>query len=150
MDNELLAKIAQSLVDGEPDATYELTGQALGTGLEPLVIIRQGLMPGMNKVGEYFATGEYFLPDLIIAANGMQKAMALLEPELTARQQALESPGTIVIGTVKGDIHEIGKSNDVKIPDNCISRASFSWGGRLRTRSSSRIVSNRFFTFRPA
>jgi methylmalonyl-CoA mutase cobalamin-binding domain/chain len=53
---------------------------------------------------------EYFLPDLIIAADGMQKAMELLEPELSARNQQVESPGAMVIGTVKGDIHEIGKS----------------------------------------
>jgi len=67
-------------------------------------------MPGMNIVGDYFARGDYFLPDLIIAADGMKRAMELLEPELRARQQALETPGVVVIGTVKGDIHEIGKS----------------------------------------
>ena len=67
-------------------------------------------MPGMNVVGDKFSSGEYFLPDLIIAADGMQRAMELLEPELKARQQSLESAGTIVLGTVKGDIHEIGKS----------------------------------------
>jgi corrinoid protein of di/trimethylamine methyltransferase len=75
-----------------------------------LTIIREGLMPGMNTVGEYFGRGDYFLPDLIIAADGMKRAMELLEPELRLRQQALETPGTVVIGTVKGDIHEIGKS----------------------------------------
>jgi corrinoid protein of di/trimethylamine methyltransferase len=108
--NELLAQISQSLVDGDPDLTFELTQKALGAGVEPLVIIREGLMPGMNTVGDYFAKGDYFLPDLIIAADGMKRAMAILEPELTARQQSLETPGTVVIGTVKGDIHEIGKS----------------------------------------
>jgi corrinoid protein of di/trimethylamine methyltransferase len=97
-------------VDGDPDATFDLTQQALQAGLEPMEIIREGLMPGMNIVGEKFAEGEYFLPDLIIAANGMKNAMALLEPELSARQQTLETPGIVVIGTVKGDIHEIGKS----------------------------------------
>lgn len=67
-------------------------------------------MPGMNAVGDKFSCGEYFLPDLIIAADGMRSAMELLEPELRARQQVLESPGTVVLGTVAGDIHEIGKS----------------------------------------
>jgi corrinoid protein of di/trimethylamine methyltransferase len=108
--NELLSQISQSLVDGDPDATFELTQKALAAGLEPLTIIREGLMPGMNIVGDYFARGDYFLPDLIIAADGMKRAMELLEPELTARQQTLETPGTVVMGTVKGDIHEIGKS----------------------------------------
>jgi corrinoid protein of di/trimethylamine methyltransferase len=110
MQNEILSKLSQSLVDGDPDACVELTHEALAGGVEPMAIIRQGLMPGMNVVGEKFGTGEYFLPDLIIAADGMQQAMALLEPELRARQQSVESAGTMVIGTVKGDIHEIGKS----------------------------------------
>jgi corrinoid protein of di/trimethylamine methyltransferase len=108
--SELLTQISQSLVDGDPDATFTLTEQALAAGMEPLKIIREGLMPGMNTVGEYFANGDYFLPDLIIAADGMKRAMELLEPELSSRQQVLESPGTVVMGTVKGDIHEIGKS----------------------------------------
>jgi len=110
MPAEILSDITQSLVDGEPETTFELTQKALGLGIEPMSIIREGLMPGMNIVGENFASGEFFLPDLIIAAEGMKKAMDVLEPELVARQQSIESPGTIVIGTVKGDIHEIGKT----------------------------------------
>jgi corrinoid protein of di/trimethylamine methyltransferase len=110
MSQEILDQIAQSLVDGDPDATFSLTQQAMSAGLEPLKIIREGLMPGMNTVGELFGSGEYFLPDLIIAADGMKKAMTLLEPELAARKESLETPGVVVIGTVKGDIHEIGKS----------------------------------------
>ena len=110
MPAEILSDITQSLVDGEPETTFELTQKALGLGIEPMSIIREGLMPGMNIVGENFASGEFFLPDLIIAAEGMKKAMEVLEPELVARQQSIESPGTIVIGTVKGDIHEIGKT----------------------------------------
>jgi corrinoid protein of di/trimethylamine methyltransferase len=110
MSNDLFAQISQSLVDGDPDATVELTQEGLRQGIEPMALIREGLMPGMEQVGERFQCGEYFLPDLIIAADGMQKAMELLEPELRARQQAIESAGTVVLGTVKGDIHEIGKS----------------------------------------
>jgi corrinoid protein of di/trimethylamine methyltransferase len=64
----------------------------------------------MQIVGEKFQAGEYFLPQMVIAANAMQQAMGLLEPELHARQQAVETSGTMVIGTVEGDIHEIGKS----------------------------------------
>ncbi|UCH60212.1 MAG: corrinoid protein [Anaerolineales bacterium] len=110
MSQVLFQQLANSLVDGDPDATFDLTKQALAQGIEPLAIINQGLVPGMNIVGDKFATGEYFLPDLIIAAEGMQRAMQLLEPELSRRQQELSIPGTVVIGTVKGDIHEIGKS----------------------------------------
>jgi corrinoid protein of di/trimethylamine methyltransferase len=110
MSEQLLSNISDSLVNGEPDATQALTREALQAGLEPMTIIKQGLVPGMNIVGEKFSTGEYFLPDLIIAAEGMKRAMDLLEPELKIRQQVLDTPGVIVIGTVKGDIHEIGKS----------------------------------------
>ena len=110
MSNNFLAQITRSIVDGEPDVTTELARQALDAGLEPLAIIDRGLTPGMNIVGDKFATGEYFLPPLIIAASGMQQAMELLEPELRARQQTMKVAGTVVIGTVEGDIHEIGKS----------------------------------------
>jgi corrinoid protein of di/trimethylamine methyltransferase len=110
MSNELLTKLTQSIVEGEPDETVALTQQALDADLEPLTIINEGLVPGMNIVGDKFQCGDYFLPHLIIAANGMQQAMALLEPELTSRQQTVDAAGTLVIGSVAGDIHEIGKS----------------------------------------
>ena len=110
MTQEIFTQLAQSLIDGDPDATVDLTKKALADGVEPMAIIREGLMPGMNVVGDKFGCGEYYLPDLIIAADGMQQAMALLEPELRLRNQEVESAGTMVLGTVKGDIHEIGKS----------------------------------------
>lgn len=110
MQNDLLSQIATSLVDGDPDLTVSLTLQALQAGMEPMTIIEAGLVPGMDIVGERFSKGEYFLPHLIISAGGMQQAMELLEPELRARSQQMKVAGTVVIGTVHGDIHEIGKS----------------------------------------
>jgi corrinoid protein of di/trimethylamine methyltransferase len=110
MSQDILSQITQAVFVGEPEETVDLAQQALTAGIEPMTIIRQGLMPGMNQVGENFASGEYFLPDLIIAADCMQDAMDLLEPELVKRQQSVEAAGTVVLGTVKGDIHEIGKS----------------------------------------
>ncbi len=110
MSQELLSKITDSIVAGEPEEVVTLTRQALNAGIEPMTIIQQALVPGMTIVGEKFQEGEYFLPDLIISADGMQQAMQLLEPELKARQQKVVSAGTVVIGTVQGDIHEIGKS----------------------------------------
>jgi corrinoid protein of di/trimethylamine methyltransferase len=110
MSTELLAKITASLVDGDPDATLDGTRKALAAGIEPLAIIEGGLVPGMRIVGDKYASGEYFLPNLIVSASGMKQAMAVLAPELKARRQELKSAGTVVIGTVRGDIHEIGKS----------------------------------------
>lgn len=110
MAEKILTELTRSLIECEPDRTSELTQEALEEGLDPLGIINRGLVPGMEAVGEKFQAGEYFLPQMVIAANAMQQAMELLEPELHARQQVSESAGTMVIGTVKGDIHEIGKS----------------------------------------
>ena len=110
MSHEIINQIITAIDEGEPDLVVELTRQALSAGVEPMTIIDQGLIPGMDLVGEKFACGDYFLPNLIISANGMQEAMKLLEPELRARQQERKSAGKVVIGTVQGDIHEIGKS----------------------------------------
>jgi corrinoid protein of di/trimethylamine methyltransferase len=110
MANDILMDITSSLVECEPDLTARLTDEALETGVEPLAIIDRGLVPGMEVVGQKFEAGEYFLPQLVIAANAMQQAMESLEPALYARQQVTESAGRVVIGTVEGDIHEIGKS----------------------------------------
>jgi corrinoid protein of di/trimethylamine methyltransferase len=110
MSEDLLAEITESVIGGEPERVVALTRQALEMGLEPMEIINQGLVPGMDIAGEKFSSGEFFLPHLLIAAKGMQNAMDLLEPELVARKQTVRSVGTVVIGTVQGDIHEIGKS----------------------------------------
>jgi corrinoid protein of di/trimethylamine methyltransferase len=110
MSNDLLSQITASLVDGDPELTVSLTRQAMQAGMEPMTIIEGGLVPGMELVGDKFSKGEYFLPHLIISAGGMQQAMELLEPELRARSQQMKISGKVVIGTVQGDIHEIGKS----------------------------------------
>lgn len=110
MSNDLLDQITTGVIEGGPDEIVELTRQALSAGLEPMAIVSEGLVPGMNIVGDKFQSGEYFLPHLIIAANGMKQAMELLEPELRAREQVVKVAGTMVIGSVAGDIHEIGKS----------------------------------------
>jgi len=110
MSSELITKIVASIIEGKPDEITDLTQQALEAGLEPLTIINEGLTVGMNIVGEKFQTGEFFLPNLVIAASGMNQAMEILEPELKSRQQTADSLGTVVIGSVAGDIHEIGKS----------------------------------------
>jgi 5-methyltetrahydrofolate--homocysteine methyltransferase len=91
MSDDLLTEITESIVGGEPDETPERTRQALDSGLEPLTIINEGLVPRMNIVGEKFQSEECFLPHLIIAANGTQRAMESLKPELTARQQEVEA-----------------------------------------------------------
>jgi len=109
MSQEMFDKLAQAVIDGEPEDAEELAGQALEQGLDPLVCINEGLTQGMDRVGELFASGEYYLPDLIIGGEAMKGALAVLEPALTGGQER-EVAGRVVLGTVKGDLHEIGKT----------------------------------------
>jgi corrinoid protein of di/trimethylamine methyltransferase len=107
---DLLSRIQASVVDGEKEVAVSATQEALQAGLDPMSVIDEALLPGIRIVGDRFSSGDYFLPNLVVAAAAMKQAMQVLEPELRARQQVLRSSGTVVIGTVRGDIHEIGKS----------------------------------------
>jgi corrinoid protein of di/trimethylamine methyltransferase len=109
MSEELFDKLAQAVIDGEPEDAEELAQQALNQGLDPLACINEGLTRGIDRVGELFAEGEYFLPDLIIGGEAMKMALAILEPALAADQER-EVAGRVVLGTVEGDLHEIGKT----------------------------------------
>jgi corrinoid protein of di/trimethylamine methyltransferase len=109
MSEEILSRLAQSVIVGEPEDAAELAKQALEQGLDPLLCINEGLTPGIDRVGELFATGEYFLPDLIIGGDAMKAALDILEPALTGNQER-EILGRVVLGTVEGDLHEIGKT----------------------------------------
>jgi len=107
---EILAAMRQSVIDGESEQAEALARQALETGLEPLTAINQGFVPGMTTVGEQFGCGQAFVPDLMMAAEAMKKGLAVLEPALRASGVERQVLGRAVLGTVKGDIHEIGKS----------------------------------------
>jgi corrinoid protein of di/trimethylamine methyltransferase len=109
MSEEILAKLTKAVVDGEPEDAEELARQALDQGLDPLVCINEGLSPGIDEVGELFASGEYYLPDLIIGGDAMKAALAILEPALAGGQER-DLLGKVVLGTVEGDLHEIGKT----------------------------------------
>ena len=109
MTQEIFDKLAQAVIDGETEDAVELAIIALDQKLDPLACITQGLTVGIQKVGELFASGEYFLPELIIGADAMKAALEILEPAL-AGDQKREVAGTIVLGTVEGDLHEIGKT----------------------------------------
>lgn len=109
MSEEIYAKLAQAVIDGEPEEAAELAQQALDLGFDPLACINRGLTPGINQVGELFSTGEYFLPDLVLGADAMKTAAAVFEPALTSKQ-GRQGLGWVVLGTVKGDLHEIGKT----------------------------------------
>ncbi len=107
---EMLERLAQVVIDGEPEQAVELAKQALDQRLDPLACINDGLTEGIERVGELFATGEYFLPDLIIGAEAMKAALGVLEPALGESSQERKVLARVVLGTVEGDLHDIGKT----------------------------------------
>ena len=108
--DQLYQAISQSVIDGEPEQAEELARKAVSLDLDPLEVIDNGYTYGMNVLGDRFARGEVFLPHLVMGGEAMKAAIAVLEPELARRQQQRRVLGKVVIGTVAGDIHEIGKS----------------------------------------
>jgi corrinoid protein of di/trimethylamine methyltransferase len=106
----IFAQMTDVIVSGLPDDAQKLARRAVAFGIDPLEAIEKGFKPGMDIVGDGFTKGELFIPDLVMSGEAMKAAIAVLEPELVARGQHREVAGTVVIGTVKGDIHEIGKT----------------------------------------
>jgi len=110
MSHELFDVMKQSIIDGDEEKAAELAQQALTQGIDPLAAINDGYVPGISYVGEQFGVGEMFLPDLMLAAEAMKAAVSVLEPEMQRRGTQRQMLGKVVLGTVKGDIHEIGKN----------------------------------------
>jgi corrinoid protein of di/trimethylamine methyltransferase len=110
MNEAIFEAMAQSIIDGEAEDAERLANQAVAEGVDPLDAINKGFVRGLDEVGEQFGCGEMFLPDLVLAAEAMKTAVAILEPELAKKGAAREILGTVVMGTVEGDIHDIGKT----------------------------------------
>jgi corrinoid protein of di/trimethylamine methyltransferase len=110
MSEQLFNSMKQSVIDGEPELAKELASKALAQGIDPLEALNRGFIPGVNYVGEQFSCGEMYLPELVGAGEVMKAAIAILEPEMTKRGTARQILGKVVIGTVEGDIHDIGKT----------------------------------------
>ena len=102
--------MTQSIVEGEPEDAERLARQALAQGLDPLEALNLGFIPGVDEVGRQFGCGDLFLPDLVRAGAAMKAASQILEAEMLQRGTVRQVAGVIVLGTVKGDIHEIGKN----------------------------------------
>jgi len=108
MSEGIIRQLEQAVIEGLPEDAEMYANQALAHGLDPLDCINEGLTPGIQRVGELFASGEYFLPELIIGADAMKVALDILEPAMMGEQER-EIVCRVVLGTVEGDIHEIGK-----------------------------------------
>jgi corrinoid protein of di/trimethylamine methyltransferase len=108
--DEIYAAMTKSILEGEDEDAARLAKEAVTSGADPMDAITRGFVPGINEVGRAFGCNEIFLPDLVRAGVAMKAAMKVLEPEIARRGAARASAGTVVLGTVRGDIHEIGKS----------------------------------------
>ena len=100
--------IYDSILVGDRDTATSGVEQALAAGLEPEVILQQGMIAAMKEVGRRFEDGDYFVPEMLISARAMQSGLALLKPHLVDSE--IESAGAVAVGTVKGDLHDIGKN----------------------------------------
>ena len=103
-----LSALAENLINGKADAVRELTQKALSEGVAPGEILNGGLIKGMNVVGERFKNNEFYVPEVLIAARAMHAGMDILKPKLA--ESGVKPVGKILLGTVKGDLHDIGKN----------------------------------------
>jgi trimethylamine corrinoid protein len=110
VSDELFAKMAQAIIDGEAEDAAALAQEGLNAGLPPGDILDKGFVKGIEEVGDLFAKGEFFLPELVQGAEAMKAAVAVLQPAIDAAGGASRSLGSALAGTVAGDIHEIGKT----------------------------------------
>jgi corrinoid protein of di/trimethylamine methyltransferase len=106
MDN--LTKLYDAVLNGDNSAAVEVTKQALSEGADPLDLVAKYMVPAMDEVGRRFECEDYFVPELLLAARAMKGSMALIRPLLA--EKGAEPTGRVVIGTVKGDLHDIGKN----------------------------------------
>lgn len=103
-----LQEVAESLVKGDAGKVKELVQKALNKGAEPDRILKEGLISGMDAVGAKFKANEFYIPEVLMAARAMQSGMGILKPLLV--KSGVKSAGRFAVGTVKGDLHDIGKN----------------------------------------
>jgi 5-methyltetrahydrofolate--homocysteine methyltransferase len=106
--NEQLQPIYDAILDGDKAATPAAVQAALAAGQDPGVVLTAGMIPAMKEVGQRFEAGEYFVPEMLISARAMQAGLSVLKPELLKAN--VQAVGKVAIGTVKGDLHDIGKN----------------------------------------
>ncbi len=110
VDPSLRDKIYTQILEGDRDTIISTVKAAIEAGEVPLPLISEVLSPALREIGEKFSDGTIYLPELIMSAEAMQAAMDVLQPVLEARNEHVTVPGRVVIATVQGDIHDIGKN----------------------------------------
>ena len=107
--SDLLDKMRIAVLEGEEDDAESLAKEALANNMELKDVMNEGFLKGIQEAGQLYADGDYFLPDLLCAAEAMKVAMAVLDEELKKPSTGIESKGKVVLATVQGDVHDIGK-----------------------------------------
>jgi corrinoid protein of di/trimethylamine methyltransferase len=109
MGTEWYQRMSQSVVEGDTEGAAELARQSLTLGMDPLTSINEGFKAGLDEIGQGFEQGEYFLPDLVLAGKAMEAAVTALEPGLERGAASIGGMGRVLLATVAGDLHTIGK-----------------------------------------
>lgn len=110
MSDEILEKLANAVMAGDEEAAKKAAQEAIDAKIDPLDAIKKGLSKGMEVIGKKFANFEVFLPEVMLAADAMKAGIEVLKPHISADRISERSKGRVVIGTVYGDIHDIGKN----------------------------------------
>lgn len=105
---QIVQEIYEGVIDGQNTTVQQKVQEGLEAGIDPAILLNQGMIAAMAEVGRRFEEGEYYVPEMLIAARAMQAGLALLKPHLQLSD--VKSAGRVVIGTVKGDLHDIGKN----------------------------------------
>ena len=108
--SDLLDKMKLAILDGEEEDAEALAREALASGEDIKIVMNDGFLKGIQEAGQLYADGEYFLPDLVCSAEAMKCALAVLEEELKKPSAGIKSKGKILVATVQGDVHDIGKT----------------------------------------
>lgn len=109
-EREILDKLANAVINGNEEAAKKVAEEAITAGIDAVEAINEGLAKGMNVVGERFEKFEIFLPEILLAAEAMKAGVSILKTKLSVKDSAKITHGKVLIGTVKGDIHDIGKN----------------------------------------
>lgn len=110
MSNEILEKLAKAVMAGDEDSAKKAAQEAIDAKVDPIDAIKNGLSKGMEVIGKKFADFEVYLPEVMLAADAMKAGIGVLRPHISADRMSESQKGKVVIGTVYGDIHDIGKN----------------------------------------
>jgi 5-methyltetrahydrofolate--homocysteine methyltransferase len=110
ISEELKSRLSNALIDGDAEVAEAAAVEALGAGADPLALINDVMIPALTVVGNQFQNGEVFLPELMLAGDAAQQVSKHVEAAIVAQGKTSEPKGVVVIGTVQGDIHDIGKT----------------------------------------